>query len=329
MQIPVPGLFPPGFEKFLQSLLSWNWNFSPSKVSGPPPPLPDLDISGSLPPCCRRRRPWDGIATGLSTVPVSCRSSPLPEISKSHTQQLRKLCNRRAAARRGASSPSLAVVDASGIRNAVRFAARPRAHYRHPKGEKIFDSWQISASVNGNERRHGFFSQPFTQVGLFLNMYMRVWWRYGCGFQFYSAIYLYMCVLLFYIKLHLLAWKLFVFAHRGGNVDGDQSHDFSSIPLSLFLPFLIPERRDTRHPNIRRSFPYLFAQTFLFHVSPWIFMFPIVSLLSSTRYAHYPLRWNFLWICKITQSNGGEKLNGVIIYSRYANYFQWRETLGL
>lgn len=235
---------------------------------------------------------------------------------------------RRGAALRQAS-PSLAVVDASGIRNAVRFAARPRAHYRHPKGEKIFDSWQISASVNGNERRHGFFSQPFTQVGLFLNMYMRVWWRYGCGFQFYSAIYLYMCVLLFYIKLHLLAWKLFVFAHRGGNVDGDQSHDFSSIPLSLFLPFLIPERRDTRHPNIRRSFPYLFAQTFLFHVSPWIFMFPIVSLLSSTRYAHYPLRWNFLWICKITQSNGGEKLNGVIIYSRYANYFQWRETLGL
>lgn len=232
---------------------------------------------------------------------------------------------RRGAALRQAS-PSLAVVDASGIRNAVRFAARPRAHYRHPKGEKIFDSWQISASVNGNERRHGFFSQPFTQVGLFLNMYMRVWWRYGCGFQFYSPIYLYMCVLLFYIKLHLLAWKLFVFAHRGGNVDGNQSHDFSSIPLSLFLPFLIPERRDTRHPNIRRSFPYLFAQTFLFHVSPWIFMFPIVSLLSSTRYAHYPLRWNFLWICKITQSNGGEKLNSAIIYSRYANYFQWRET---
>lgn len=191
---------------------------------------------------------------------------------------------RRGAALRQAS-PSLAVVDASGIRNAVRFAARPRAHYRHPKGEKIFDSWQISASVNGNERRHGFFSQPFTQVGLFLNMYMRVWWRYGCGFQFYSPIYLYMCVLLFYIKLHLLAWKLFVFAHRGGKCRWGSESRFFLDPLISVSSFPDPWTSWHAPSKYTAEFPLSFCAnvplsriSVNFHVS-----YRISSLLHAIR----------------------------------------------
>lgn len=153
----------------------------------------------------------------------------------------------------------------------------------------------------------------------------------------------------------MLVWKLFIIFWRGGKDIGWDLSGWIGVTIrrQFFLDPLIsvsssPDPQTwwhlaTRHPNIWRSFPYLFAQTSLFHASHTVSPLPVnfhifptyrslfhaMELFSPLRIMlrknwieRCGLRWKLSWINKILKLNIGVDW-GKINAEQMKDYFQW------
>lgn len=116
----------------------------------------------------------------------------------------------------------------------------------------------------------------------------------------------------------MLVWKLFIIFWRGGKDIGWDLSGWIGVTIrrQFFLDPLIsvsssPDPQTwwhlaTRHPNIWRSFPYLFAQTSLFHASHTVSPLPVnFHIFPTYRSLFHAIRGIILTV----ENNAEEKLN--------------------